>query len=89
MEKELSQNWMRGHRSKNKRVALTSVEDHLAISVRELRSEIAQRENRQREIEQEIGTNRQKIVMLRQSLQALQAIQGSGALIPVGAKDHA
>ena len=52
--------------------------DHLAASVAELRREIGWRERRQTELEQEVGVNRQKIVRLRQSLEALQAIQGGG-----------
>jgi hypothetical protein len=51
---------------------------HLAASITELLREIGWRERRQTELEQEVGVNRQKLVMLRQSLQALQAIQGGG-----------
>ncbi len=74
-------NYKRGHKKNMGVISLRAGlggTDYLANSIAELRREISWREAHQKEIEQEVGTNRQKITLLRQSLQALQAIQGGG-----------
>jgi hypothetical protein len=68
---------IRGHRKRMRDSATSSPNgNHLQNSILELQSEIRWREARQKEIEQEVGVNRQKLLLLRQALQGLEVIQG-------------
>lgn len=73
----LQRNWRHGHKRRSGMKEVLA-QDHLAESIRNLQAEIRFREQRQKDIEQEVGTNRQKLTLLRQAVQSLQAIGGGG-----------
>ena len=71
----------RGHRKRSANPIPTlgrERTEHMDQAIMNIRREIAWREARQKEIEQEVGTNRQKVTLLRHALQSLQAIAGGG-----------
>lgn len=74
-------NYIRGHgphAQKNSADVLVSSDGHLSAAIIEIQKEITWRETRQKQLEQEVGVNRQKIGLLRQALQSMRLIEGGG-----------